>query len=71
MSVPSGWWLIRVPKLRLIRSSISRSDWLSAVFAWHSRIFLACMGTIRTGHSVPLSRGQQTMTCGAYSAGRV
>jgi hypothetical protein len=39
MSVPRGWRLTRVPKSRLICSSTSHSQWLSAVFACHSRIF--------------------------------
>ena len=55
MSVPPGWRLIRVPKSRLIRSSTSRSHWLPAVLAWLSRIFLACMGTIRSASSAPVS----------------
>jgi len=64
--VPSGWRLIRVPKSRLIRSSTSRSHWLSAVLAWHSRIFLACMGTIRSASSAPVSAA----TDGKYSRRR-
>ena len=66
MSVPSGWRLIRVPKSRLIRSSTSGSHWLSAVLAWHSRIFLACIGTIRSASSAPVSAA----TDGKYSRRR-
>ena len=37
MSVLPGWRLTRILKSRLIRSSTSRSHWLSPVFAWHGR----------------------------------
>jgi hypothetical protein len=66
MSMPPGWRLTRVPKSRLICSSTSRSHWLSAVFAWHNRIFLDCMGTIRSASSTPVSAA----TDGKYSRRR-
>ena len=66
MSVLPGWRLTRVLKSRLIRSSTSRSHWLSPVFAWYSRIFLACMGTIRSASSASVSAA----TDGKYSRRR-
>jgi hypothetical protein len=55
MRAPSGWWLIRDPNRRLTRFSTSASQALSAALAWCSRMFLACMGTMRKAASVPVS----------------